>query len=58
MTLLPEGSVMACPKPSEPLITTSNTKADVGTNPPSALISDHKTMVAAMALVRFQRSAR
>ena len=49
---------MAWPKPREPRITTSSTKAEVGTNPPTAEMIDHKTIVAAMALVRFQRSAR
>ena len=58
MTLLPDGSVTACPKPSEARITTSRPKAAVGTRPPIALMSDHSAMVTAMALVRFQRSAR
>ena len=58
MTLLPDGSVTAWPKPSEALITTRTPNAAVGTRPPSALMIDHATMVTAMARVRFQRSAR
>ena len=58
MTLLPEGSVMAWPKPSVPRMITSSTKAEVGTRPPTALMTDQATIVTAMALVRFQRSAR
>ena len=58
MTLLPEGSVIAWPKPSVERTTTSRPKAAVGTSPPSALMIDQSTMVAAMARVRFQRSAR
>ncbi len=58
MTLLPDGSVMAWPNPSEPRMRTSRRKADVGTRPPIALMSDQATIVTAMALVRFQRSAR
>ena len=58
MTLLPDGSVMAWPKPSEPRITTSKRKAEVGTSPPRALMTDQHTIVTAIALVRFQRSAR
>ena len=57
MTLLPEGSVIACPKPSEARMTTRRPKAAVGTRPPNALMTDHSTIVAAMARVRFQRSA-
>jgi len=58
MTLLPDGSVMAWPKPSEARMTTSRPKAAVGTRPPMALMRDHNAMVTAMARVRFQRSAR
>ncbi len=39
-------------------MTTSSTKADVGTSPPIALMTDQATIVTAMAFVRFQRSAR
>ena len=49
---------MAWPKPSEPRTTTSSTKAEVGTSPPRAEMTDQATIVTAMALVRFQRSAR
>ena len=49
---------MAWPKPSVPRISTSSKKADVGTRPPTALMTDQATIVTAIALVRFQRSAR
>jgi hypothetical protein len=58
MTLLPDGSVKAWPKPSEPRMSTSRKKRSVGTKPPMALTIDQATMVTAIDLVRFQRSAR